>query len=77
MIMVEVITYIAAGLLKVVEPSRMLEYDLINAVTRLATTFAKFLFVGFFRISWIPLLYNSYKSLNAMVVDLRLTRGST
>ena len=78
--MVEAITYIAARLLRVVELwgslNICLEYDLISAVYRLSTTFAKFLFVTLSRNHWMTLLPSVLRSLYAILVGLRSTRGS-
>ncbi len=75
--MVEAITYIAARLLRLVELREPLENHLISAVYRLSTTLAKFLFVAVSRNRWIPLLLPFLRSLYAMLVGLRSTRGSS
>lgn len=64
--MVEVITYMAAWLLGVVE-LRVAEKRLITAFVRPTTTFIKLLFV---------VLSRDFRSLNAISVGLVLTRGS-
>ena len=74
--MVEAITYIAARLLRVVALDIRLEYDLISALYRLSTTSAKFLFVTLSRSHWVTLIRSALRSLNAMSVGLRSTRGS-
>ena len=74
--MVEAITYIAARLLGAVELLAPLDIELISAVYRSSTTFAKFLFVALSRNRWIPLLPPHLRSLNAMFVGPRSTRGS-
>ena len=74
--MVEAITYIAARLFRVAELLGPLDIELISAVYRSSTTFAKFLFVALSRNRWIPLLPPHLRSLNAMFFSLRSTRGS-
>ena len=78
--MVEAITYIAARLFSVVglwgALNIWLEYDLISALYRLSTTFAKFLFVTLSRNHWMTLLPSALRSLYAMLVGLQSTRGS-
>ena len=78
--MAEAITYITARLPRVVglwgALNIWLEYDLINAVYRLSTTFAKFLFVTLSRNHWMTLLPSVLRSLYAMLVGLWSTCGS-